>query len=89
MNDILGPFGLFALKILVKKVLHPHFPFPLILIMNLGNIWIQNTRMATVLVLFGLTTGATTKVVYRHRGPKRYAFVTIKLPHLPGSQVAC
>ena len=46
-------------------------------------------QKATVFALFGLTTSATTKVVYHHRGPGRHAFLTIKLSHLPGSQVAC
>lgn len=60
------------------KMLHPHFPSPL-LRTNLGNTWIQkNTRTAMALALFGLTTAATTKVVCHHSGPERHAFVRIK-----------
>lgn len=73
------PSRLFAPKVLLKKILHPHFLFPLMRT-NLGNTWSQkNTRTAMVLALFGLITAATTKVGCHHNGPERRVFVKIKL----------
>lgn len=73
------PSRLFAPEALLKKMLHPRFPFPHMRA-SLGSTWIQkNTTTAMALALFGLTTAATTKVVCHHSGPERHVFVTIKL----------
>ncbi|XP_055453011.1 28S ribosomal protein S18b, mitochondrial isoform X1 [Psammomys obesus] len=73
------PSRLFAPKVLLKKILHPHFLFPLMRT-NLGNTWSQkNTRTAMALALSGLATAATTKAGCRHNGPGRRAVVKIKL----------